>query len=65
MTAKTTEIGYINKNNQRNQGKTNIRGTDHCQWFNSMECQKCGHQYHSNGTDIWQRKCPKCQSGKP
>lgn len=20
---------------------------------------------HINGSDIWQRKCPKCQGGKP
>lgn len=27
-----------------------------------MECLNCGHNYRANGTDIWQRKCPKCQS---
>jgi len=61
---KTTDIGYVNKNNQLNQGKTSIRGSDHCQWFYKMKCKNCGHEYHANGTDIWQRKCPGCQGGK-
>ena len=42
---KTTEIGYINKNNQRNAGKTNMHGTDHGQYFYAMECLNCGHKY--------------------
>ena len=37
---------------------------DNQQWFYAMECQNCGHQYHANGSDIWERKCPKCQGGK-
>lgn len=61
----TTEIGYVNKNNQRNNGKTNIPGTGYGQWFYDMECLKCGHKYHANGHDIWLRKCPKCQGGRP
>jgi hypothetical protein len=62
---KTTEQGYLNKNNQRNNGKTNKPGTDFGQWFYEMECMNCGHKYNANGTDIWQRKCPKCQGGRP
>lgn len=61
---KTTEIGYVNRNNQRNNGKTEKPGTDFGQWFYDMECLKCGHKYHANGSDIWQRKCPKCQGGR-
>ena len=49
---------------ERNNGKTNIPGTDYGQWFYSMECLNCGHNYMANGTDIWLRKCPKCQGGK-
>lgn len=30
-----------------------------------LECLKCGHKYYANGTDIWLRKCPKCQGGRP
>jgi hypothetical protein len=35
----STETGYINKNNQKNLGKTNELGTDYLQWFYLMECQ--------------------------
>lgn len=62
---KSTEAGYVNKNNQRNNGKTDIPGTGNGQWFYDMECLKCGHRYHANGHDVWLRKCPKCQGGKP
>lgn len=62
---KYTEAGAINRNNQRNNGKTNIPGTDNCQWFYDMECLNCGHKYYANGSDIFQRKCPECQGGRP
>lgn len=60
----STDIGHINKNNQKNIGRTDNPGNDHQQWYYNMECLNCGHVYYSNGTDIWQRKCPKCQGGK-
>lgn len=60
----STDTGYINKNNQRNNGKTELSGTDNMQWFYQMECLNCGFVYLANGTDIWQRKCPKCQGGR-
>lgn len=60
-----TSTGYINKNNQKNNGKTRLQGTDKNQFFYEMECLNCGHKYYANGSDIWQRKCPKCQGGKP
>ena len=62
---KSTEVGYINKNDQKNNGRSNEKGSDHGQWFYNLECLKCGHTYLANGTDIWQRKCPKCQGGRP
>lgn len=62
---KSTEKGYINKNNQRNNGKTDQQGTGNLQWFYDMECLNCGHRYYANGHDIWLRKCPNCQGGKP
>ena len=62
---KTTTAGYVNRNNQRNNGCTYEAGTDNNQMFYFMECLNCGCCYKANGTDIWQRKCPKCQGGKP
>lgn len=67
MSKKTlwTEAGSINRNNQRNNGKTSEMGSGHCQWYYKMECLKCNHIYKANGTDIFQRKCPQCHGGRP
>jgi hypothetical protein len=32
---------------------------------NQLDCSKCGNVYGVNGTDIFEHKCPNCQSGKP
>jgi hypothetical protein len=63
-TSTTTRIGYINKNNQRNMGHRHQPGTDHGAYSYKLQCLFCGHEYGANGTDIFQRKCPKCQGGK-
>lgn len=57
---KTTDIGYINKNNQKNLGVRGISDTHYNQKFFEMECLDCGHKYMANGCDVWLRKCPKC-----
>lgn len=62
---KPTEPGYVNRNNQRNNGRSDERGSDNKQWFYFMECLNCGEKYKANGSDIFQRKCPACQGGKP
>lgn len=62
---KSTSLGYVNRNSQRNNGCTHEKGTDNNQKFYAMECLGCGHQYKANGSDIWQRKCLKCRGGKP
>lgn len=63
--AKTTDTGYVNRNNQRNNGRSEEVGTDNNQWFYNMECLNCGMKYKANGSDIFQRKCPACQGGRP
>ena len=40
----TTEIGYVNMNNQKNNGNTEKPETDFGQWFYDMECLKCGYK---------------------
>ena len=60
----TTVTGFINGNNQRNNGVTKYPGTDFNQMLYDMECLDCGHRYYANGSDIHIRKCPKCQGGK-
>ena len=57
---KTTDVGYINKNNQKNLGCKGLSNTHYNQKFFEMECLDCGHKYMANGCDIWLRKCPKC-----
>ena len=58
---KTLDVGYINKNNQKNLGYRGISETHYNQRFYEMECLDCGHKYMANGCDIWLRKCPECQ----
>lgn len=64
-TKNTTAPGYINKNNQEVRRKTNMPGNDHMQFIYVLKCKECGHEYGANGSDIWQRKCPACQGGRP
>ncbi|MEN8136635.1 MAG: hypothetical protein ABFS18_14045 [Thermodesulfobacteriota bacterium] len=64
-TTTTTQIGYINRKNQKNHGHMNLQGNDHGALAYKLECLLCGHIYGANGTDIFQRKCPACQNGKP
>lgn len=59
----TTDVGYLNRNNQRNMGRTKADGTDHMQYLYTMRCENCDHEYFANGSDIFQKKCPKCQGG--
>lgn len=59
----STAVGYINRNNQINLGRTQERGTDHGQWLYRMRCEHCQTEYTANGTDIFQKKCPACQGG--
>lgn len=58
-----TDKGYINRNHQMNTGKTDLDGTDHLQKLYLMKCLKCGNEYFANGTNIYEKKCPKCGDG--
>ena len=60
----TTQIGYVNKNNQNCHGTLGVKGTDHLQYAYRLECHKCGFVYGANGSDIAERKCPECQGGE-
>jgi hypothetical protein len=59
----TTEIGYVNANEQQCHGTLGIKGTDHNQLAYRMECLHFGFVYGANGADIHERKCPMCQLG--
>ena len=66
-TAESTQIGYINRNNQKNLGTRGTKGTDHNATSYKLEClvSGCGFAYGANGTDVFHRKCPRCQGGNP
>ncbi len=63
----TTEPGFINKNGQKNLGRVEPKqeGSDNKQYTYVINCTKCGLIYGANGSDIFERKCPKCQGGRP
>ncbi|HEV2462248.1 MAG TPA: hypothetical protein VGT04_00455 [Acidobacteriaceae bacterium] len=61
----TTCTGYLNKNGQVVVRKTRAPGTDKNQYVNQLACSHCGHVYGSNGSDIHERLCPRCQGGAP
>jgi hypothetical protein len=61
----TTAPGYINRNQQRVLRATDLSGTDHNQRVYVLHCELCGTEYGANGSDIFQRRCPTCQDGRP
>jgi Zn finger protein HypA/HybF involved in hydrogenase expression len=60
---KTTHPGYKNRNGQVVIRNTRLPGNDHVQTIYELKCAHCNHIYGANGSDIFQRKCPKCQGG--
>jgi len=64
--AKTTHPGYVNEpHGQEVIRNTGLHGTDKNQYVYQLGCSHCGHIYGANGSDIFERKCPKCQGGQP
>jgi hypothetical protein len=59
----TVEIGYLNTNGQQCCGHCGVLGNDHGQYAYKTECTICGYVYGTNGTDMHDRLCPKCQGG--
>lgn len=57
--------GDLNRNHQQLLRQTAARGTDYNAHVWVLQCRQCWHIYGCNSTDAWQRKCPKCQNGKP
>lgn len=44
---------------------THLLGNDQLRYLYVLRCERCGNEYVANGSDIFQRKCPQCQGGKP
>jgi hypothetical protein len=56
--------GTVNRNGQITIRNTGEPGTDFGSYKYQVACSNCGYNYGANGGDIWERKCPKCGSGK-
>lgn len=62
---RSTEVGYVNRNNQIVVRRTDGPGDDHLQRVYELCCRRCSQHYGAHGSDIFQRKCPSCQDGAP
>ena len=60
-----TTIGYRNREGQEVIRKTEREGSAPGQRVFILRCTVCDHEYGSNGCDIYDRLCPKCQDGPP
>lgn len=60
----TTVPGYVNRHGVSVIRKTDLPGNDHLQVTYVLRCPD-GHEFGANGSDIWLRKCPECQGGRP
>ena len=63
MSKGTTQIGYTNRNRQKVVRKTTEPGNDHNQPVYVLRWGDYGHEYGANGSDIWQRRCPRHDKG--
>ncbi|GJD94522.1 hypothetical protein [Methylobacterium iners] len=65
MSLGTTELGYVNRNDQMVLRKPDEPGTDHLQKTYVLRCLECEHEYGAKGTDIPACCCPACDGGRP
>ncbi|MGA7220784.1 MAG: hypothetical protein WBX38_20885 [Candidatus Sulfotelmatobacter sp.] len=61
----TTQIGFVNRNRQVVVRNTGLPGTDKNATIYQLGCSQCGHVYGANSADIFERRCPKHDNGKP
>jgi len=60
-----TTIGFRNRDGQQVIGKTEREGSAPGQRVFILHCTVCDHEYGTDGCDIYDRLCPKCQDGPP
>jgi hypothetical protein len=60
-----TTIGYRNREGQRVIRKTDRVGSAPGQRVFILHCTVCDHEYGADGSEIYDRLCPKCQDGPP
>ena len=64
-TGDSVKIGKINRMGQLCCGTREIEGNDYNQYAYKVCCTHCEHVYGANGSDMHERKCPRCQGGEP
>lgn len=60
-----TSIGFRNRDGQQVIRKTSREGRTPEQRVFILQCTVCGHEYGADGSEIYERLCPKCQDGPP
>jgi hypothetical protein len=60
-----TTIGFRNREGQQVIRKTEREGSAPGQRVFILRCTVCDHEYGTDGCDIYDRLCPKCQDGPP
>jgi hypothetical protein len=60
-----TTIGFRNREGQEVIRKTDREGRAPAQRIFVLRCTVCDHEYGTDGCDIYERLCPKCQDGPP
>jgi hypothetical protein len=61
----TTQVGYVNANQQRVLRAAGFEGNLPGQKVYVLMCGRCGAEYGANGCDIHIRRCPRCMGGQP
>jgi len=61
----STQPGFTNANGQTVIRPTGLPGSDYGQSIYVVRCGHCSEEYGANGSDLWLRKCPNCQGGRP
>ena len=65
------KVDGFNKYGQECLGHRGVPGNHHNQTAYKMKCGRivkgvrCNHVYGANGCDVWLRKSPRCQGGRP
>jgi hypothetical protein len=60
-----TTIGYRNRDGQEVIRKTEREGSTPGQRIFILHCTVCDYEYGTEGSEIYDRLCPKCQDGAP
>lgn len=61
----TATVGFTNRRNQTVIRKTDRPGNNYRQTIYVLHCNDCGYDYGSNGSEIFRRRCPNHDGGKP